>query len=161
VIALAAAACGDDDEDEPAEDRADTATATAPPTETAPKATRPEEETDAGATEAEEPSREEQVEGGPGDEEPIRSEAIFTARNARISPRLVRVPPFIAVRVVLRSGDGERYGLQIGGRTLSVGPGRSRDAVTLEGLQPNRRYVGRPIGAETVVRVEGSAEPGP
>jgi hypothetical protein len=162
ALALAAAGCGDDESDS-----ADRPTTTAPETDTATAETDTAAETDTGAETAtdesggEEPSREEQVEGGPGDEEPIRSEAVFTARDGRIAPRVVRVPPFIAVRVVLRSGDGIRYGLRIRGRTLSVGPGQRSDAVTLGGLQPNQSYVGAPIGAQTVVKVEASAEPGP
>src|SRR2546425_9731194 len=49
--------------------------------------------------------------GGAGDEEPIRTQALVTGRGGRISPRVVRVPPLIAVRLELRSGDGRSYGL--------------------------------------------------
>lgn len=159
VLALAAAGCGGDDEKPPA--RGDTgAERTVPPggdTERQPTQTeRPPPE----KGQAERPPPEE-GEGGAGDEEPIRSDAVFTAGGGRISPRLVRVPPFVAVRIELRSGDGRAYGLVVKGRTLQVGPGKRRASVLLEGLRPGRRYTGAPVGARNTVAVEASAEPGP
>ena len=59
--------------------------------------------------------------GGAGDEIPARSQALISGRGGRLSPRLVRVPPFISVRVELRSTDGARYSLRGGGKTLTVG----------------------------------------
>ena len=57
--------------------------------------------------------------GGAGDEIPARSQAQFTGRDGRVSPRLVRVPPFISVRVELRSADGAEYKLSGGGKTIT------------------------------------------
>ena len=37
------------------------------------------------------------------------SQALFTGRGGRLTPRVVRVPPFIAIRVELRSADGATY----------------------------------------------------
>jgi len=107
------------------------------------------------------PSSPEDQPGGAGDEEPIRTEALVTGRGGRISPRLVRVPPFIAVRLELRSGDGRSYGLRVAGRRLRVGPERRRDSALLEGLGHGERYLARPIGAGNAVRIEATAEPGP
>ncbi len=44
--------------------------------------------------------------GGAGDEEPARTLALFTGEGGRITPRTVRVPAFISIRVELRSEDG-------------------------------------------------------
>ena len=96
--------------------------------------------------------------GGAGDEIPARAEAIITGRRGRLSPRKVRVPPFIAVRVVLRSGDGKAYQLNGAGMTLSAG-GRRSDTATFDGLRPGRRLLMRSTGGRVVV--EASAEPGP
>ncbi len=99
--------------------------------------------------------------GGAGDEEPIGVDAVFTVKNGRISPRVVRVPPFIAVTVTLVSGDGRDHGLQIAGQRLKVGAGRKRDSVRLAGLHQGGAYRGRLLGGGGNVRVEASAEPGP
>ena len=109
---MLARGCGDDDE-EPAD------TATAPPrsghaTETGRAAeTRPCPRSEA------EPSPEDQP-GGAGDEEPAQSQAAFTGRGGRVTPAVVRVAPFIAIRLQLRSADGAAYGLSCRGRTLRV-----------------------------------------
>jgi hypothetical protein len=154
VVALAAG-CGGDDEEEDAPERqpAASAPATTQSTgeETAPAATQPED----GAT-APEP------EDDPGDaeaEEPVRSEAVFTGRAGRISPARVNVPPYIAVRVVLRSADGRPYQLRVEGATLTVGPDRPSESVQLDGLQPQARYTATGNGQRLVV--SASAEPGP
>ena len=98
--------------------------------------------------------------GGAGDEEPARSQALLTGKGGRISPRLVRVPPFISVRVELRSSDGRKYGLRMAGRRLSVGGGSGSASTTLDGLRPGAAYVGRGSDGSRV-RIEASAEPGP
>jgi hypothetical protein len=99
--------------------------------------------------------------GGAGDEEPIRSEAVLTGRDGRLSPRVVRVPAFIAVRLELRSGDGARYAARVAGRTLRAA-GSDDDATMLDGLPPGERYAVRAVeGARGTVHVEASAEPGP
>lgn len=99
----------------------------------------------------------EDQQGGAGDETAARSQAMFTGRRGRVSPRLVRVPPFIAIRVELRSADGRRYSLSGAGKTLRTG-GRMA-AATFDGLRPERRLTLRGTGGRVVV--EASAEPGP
>jgi hypothetical protein len=73
----------------------------------------------------------------------------------------VRVPPFISVEVVLRSADGQSYGLRIGGRTLRAGGALGSASVKLDGLRAGKAYVGTELDTGVKVRVEASAEPGP
>ncbi|MGI8596931.1 MAG: hypothetical protein ACR2LY_06565 [Thermoleophilaceae bacterium] len=99
--------------------------------------------------------------GGAGDEEPIRTEAVLRGRDGRLAPRLVRVPPFISVRLELRSADGRTYAARVAGRTLRA-TGSRPDAVTLEGLPTGDRYVVRATGGGSGRSViEAVAEPGP
>ena len=86
---------------------------------------------------------------------------MFTARAGRITPRLVRVPPFIAVRAELRSADGRAYALTFGNRTIRVGAQISSASTVLDGLRPGRAHTGTPGGSGNRVRIEASAEPGP
>ena len=152
------AGCGGDDEDEPAQ------TATVPtqtvrePVTTPPPETTPEEkkkpERDPDAEEITVPEEEQQ-----GDEEAIRSEAVFTGANGKLTPRVVRVPPFIAIRVILRSpGDGS-YTLTIDGKRLSIGAGRTTAQADLAGLLPQKAYTG--MSPQGNVRIAATAEPGP
>lgn len=168
-LTLALAGCGDDDE------RNETAAATAPATET--RAEDPAGETDTEAeteadTETEKPEApetetgftptpEHQREEEGGDEEPARSLALFTGRGGRISPRVIRVPAFISVRVELRSGDGRDYALEFEGEELAVRGGLVSVSRAFDGLRPGDALVGRPLGAGNRVRVEATAEPGP
>jgi hypothetical protein len=167
ALLLLVAGCGDDD------DAADT-TPTAPvATETTETETAPETETET-ETEAEteteveteteietETSPEDQP-GGAGDEEPARSQALFTAQGARVTPRVVRVPAFISVRVELRARDDGPYILEIDGQRIEVGGELSSGSVSLDGLRPGGAYVGMISGrASGRVRVEATAEPGP
>jgi hypothetical protein len=99
--------------------------------------------------------------GGAGDEEPARSLALFIAENGRVSPRLVRVPAFISIRVELRANDGNTYALTIGGKTLAVGERVNSVSARLDGLRPGDAYAGTLQGADGRVRVEATAEPGP
>jgi hypothetical protein len=117
-------------------------TSTQPATKTAPKS--PEEQP-----------------GGAGDEQPARVPASFSGRAGRISPRTVHVPPYIAVRVELRSGDGRSYGLRFPGALLRAGGGRSTDSATLSGLRPGKSVSGTPVGGSSSVRIVADAEPGP
>jgi hypothetical protein len=163
LTALAAAAaigpifggCGGDDEDEaaapvPAE-TVPTHTVPTPVTTPPPETTPTEREPGTGPATA-------PGEGQQGDEEAIRSEAVFTGRAGRLTPREVRVPAFIAVRVILRSAGG-KYSLAIGGRRLAVGDAHRTAKAELSGLLPNKAYTGRsPQGG---VRIVASAEPGP
>ena len=145
-------ACGGDDEDaeQPAETTSTTSVpepVTTPPPET-PETTK---EPDPGDTV---PPEEEQ-----GDEEAIRSEAVFTGKGGKLTPREIRVPAFIAIRVILRGADDRGYSLQIGGTLLAIGQDRAEDELELDGLLPNKSYKGE--SPEGNVRVVASAEPGP
>ena len=99
--------------------------------------------------------------GGAGDEVPARSLALLNARGGRIVPRVVRVPPFISIRVELHSNDGRPYSLTFGDRRIRVGPRISSASTVLDGLRPGRAYTGTPGAAGNQVRIEASAEPGP
>jgi ABC-type glycerol-3-phosphate transport system substrate-binding protein len=160
------AGCGGDEE-EP-ETVATPTTAETQTTATEETVTEPEVET---ATEVEtepetvtvetETSPEDQP-GGAGDEEPARSQALFTAAGGRVTPRVVRVPSFIAVRVELRARDAGPYTLTIGGQTIEVGAALNSMSVSLDGLRPGDAYVGKLGGQATGrIRVEATAEPGP
>ena len=160
---LALAACGGDDEDGGLGGQAVTTETRPERTQPPPAAGEPEQPRTAGPeteTRPAPPAGEEQ-EGGAGDEEPIRSEAVFTGRGGRIAPSVVRVPSFIAVRIVLRSVDGGRYGLRVAGRALEVGPAKSRASANLPGLPSQDSYTARPSGTGNTVRIVASGEPGP
>jgi hypothetical protein len=163
ALLLLVAGCADDDDD------ADTTPSAPVATETAETETTPEVETE---TEVEtEPEVETEIEtetspedqpGGAGDEEPARSLALFTAQNGRVTPRVVRVPAFISVRVELRARDGGPYTLTIDGRRIEAGGQLSSASLSLDGLRPGAAYVGTLGGnASGRVRVEATAEPGP
>ncbi len=145
-------ACGDDDEDTAAETTPTTA-APAPVTTPPPETMAPTKEPDPDEEPRTVPPEEQQ-----GDEEAIRSEAVFTGRNGRLTPREVRVPAFIAIRVILRSADDGAYSLTVNGTRLSI-QGNGTDELELDGLLPNESYRGR--GPNGNVRVVASAEPGP
>ena len=98
--------------------------------------------------------------GGAGDEEPIGVNADLTGRSGRVGPRVVKVPPFIAVTVTLTSADGDDYVVSIGGKRLVTGAGAKHDRVTLSGLRQGGAYRGTASGGGSV-RIEASAEPGP
>jgi hypothetical protein len=148
-------ACGGDDEDE-----SDTAAETAPiATVPAPVTTPPPETPE--TTTAPDPDEEPRTvppEEEQGDEEAIRSEAVFTGKGGRLTPRQVRVPAFIAIRVILRSTDGGAYSLTIKGHRLSIN-GNATDELELDGLLPDKSYEGK--SPQGNVRVVASAEPGP
>jgi hypothetical protein len=155
---LALAGCGGDDEpatdtaartdtDARTETEAPQATVTAPgpaPTETIP------------------PESPEDQPGGAGDEVPARSIAMFVGSRGRITPSKVRVPPFIAVRVELRSADGRSYALRFRNRTLRVGGAVATRSTVFAGLRAGEGLAGRPVPpTRNGVLVEASAEPGP
>jgi hypothetical protein len=155
--------CGDDDDGSTAPSR--TATAETTPAETATAETTPTDtESEPVETETEEARTEtspEDVPGGAGDEEPARTLALFTARGGRIIPRVVRVPAFIAVKVELRSADGETYALRFGDTTITAGGRLSSVATTIDGLRPGEAITGKPASQGNPVRIEATAEPGP
>jgi hypothetical protein len=188
LLAGVFAACGSDEEEragtttQPAttqgttapSEEAGTVTEDAPtqaeePPGTAPEAgeTAPDEETEAESPPGESPEEDaprgspEDQPGGAGDEEPARSLALFTGRGGRITPRVIRVPAFIAIRVELRSADGRAYGLEFAGETIRVTGGLGSVSTTLDGLRPGRAVTGNPVGAGNRVRIEATAEPGP
>lgn len=169
AAALGAGCGGDDDEPQPRDTGAESAPDT---TEERTEADRPEKKgrgdgsggakAPAGGETGEQPpaggSPEDQP-GGAGDEISARSQAEITGRDGRVSPRLVRVPPFIAVRVRLRSADGAEYRLAGGGRTITAGGRTEAVSADFDGLRPGRRLVLK--GPQGTVVVEASAEPGP
>jgi hypothetical protein len=172
ALVLVLAACGGDDE----ESAATTEAQPAPTAEPAPTETHAETEPEARETETEaeaEPEPPEPAEppeppaspedqpGGAGDEEPARSLALLTGENGRITPRRVRVPAFIAIRVELRSEDGREYGLTFDGETIRVSGGLASVSTTIDGLRPGEAITGTPTGPGNRVRIEATAEPGP
>jgi hypothetical protein len=163
---VAISGCGGDDEEASTTPTttapAETATTESTPAETTPAETEgepPVTETE-GQAEAE-PESPEDMPGGAGDEEPARTLALFTGRGGRITPRAVRVPAFISVRVELRSADGAVYSLRFGDATVKSGDRLSSHATTIDGLRPGEAIIGRPAGAGNRVRIEATAEPGP
>ena len=99
--------------------------------------------------------------GGAGDEEPARTLALFTAKDGRITPRVVRVPAFISIEVQLRSADGEKYKMRFGDVTITAGGGLSSVSTTIDGLRPgqgDRRNAGGPRQPRTH-RGHGRARP--
>jgi hypothetical protein len=175
ALTLALASCGDDDEDTAAGTEAQPpATAEPAPTateeaETATDETEAEGETEEegdepdapDADEPEPPVSPEDQPGGAGDEEPARSLALFTGEGGRITPRAVRVPAYISIRVELRSEDGREYGLTFDGETIRVSGGLGSVSTTIDGLRPGEAVVGTPTGPGNRVSVEATAEPGP
>jgi hypothetical protein len=169
VVALGVGACdGDDDDDGTAAggtataDRTETATTETTPTETEAETettgTETGGEAEGGGATPPSTSPEEQ-EGGAGDEVPASSQALITGNGGNLSPRRVRVPPFIAIRVQLRSADGVEYRLSGGGRTIEAGGEIETTATTFDGLRPSERLVLR--GPQGKVTVVPNAEPGP
>jgi len=162
---LVFAGCGGDDEEPAATSEAPTVAETEKaPTEvtTAPTETagEPEPEPEPDAEPEEQHSPEDQP-GGAGDELPAEVLALFTGENGRITPPSVRVPPFISIRVELRSADGQEYGLTFKGETIKVSQGLGSVSTTIDGLRNGEAVVGKPTGARNAVRIEATAEPGP
>ena len=139
--------CGGDDEPEPV------ATTEPPAVSTLPEMTVPEtteETTTEATTETEEQprqrersrERERTRERDEGDEEEARTEVRLTGRGGRVTPRRVSVPPFLAIRVILRARDGDAYFVTLGGSGVGSG-GKGSTELELEGLRRGRRYDGR------------------
>jgi hypothetical protein len=167
LFALALAACGDDDESggggaygggvTTAE--TDTATTETTPTDAATTGTETGGgKADGGGAVAPGASPEDQP-GGAGDEVPASSQAQITGDGGKLTPATVRVPPFIAIRVVLRSADGVEYELRGGGKTVQAGGEIESASKTFEGLRTGERLVLR--GPQGNVTIEANAEPGP
>lgn len=177
ALALLASACSGDDEGEgttagttatePAEtttggtdtEATETETTETETTETETDETERTGPTQGGGAEAPGGQSPEETPGGAGDEVPASSQALITGRGGSLHPTVVRVPPFIAIRVVLRSADGVEYSLSADGRSVEAG-GEIRSASTLfAGLRPSERLVLR--GPQGEVTILPSAEPGP
>jgi hypothetical protein len=163
-LLMAISGCGGDDEESssapstaPATTSSETATVGVP-TETEQE---PEPETETEETETTPAESPENEPGGAGDEEPARTLALFTAKDGRIIPRVVRVPAFISIEVQLRSADGAKYRMRFGDTTISVGEGLGSVSTTIDGLRPGKAIVGTPEGPGNRVRIEATAEPGP
>ena len=160
---LVPAGCGGDDEKTPTTQagtaRTETAATESARTETA---ERPAETTETPSeTSAQPTTSPEDMPGGAGDEEAARVLALFTARGGRITPRVVRVPAFIQVKVELRSADGQTYGLRFGDTTITAGGQFDSVSTAIPGLRQGEAVTGRPTGAGNPVRIEATAEPGP
>src|SRR4051812_19740189 len=95
--------------------------------------------------------------GGAGDEEANRAPALFTGRDGHITPAVVRVPPFIAIRVELRSADHHPYMLTFGNKVLRVGPQVASMSTSLSGLRHGQSIVGRSHAQVGSVRIEANA----
>ena len=156
---LGLAACGGDSKDQGATQQAPTRpTQTAPRSSTAPRQGA-RTVTEPPAKKA--PTSPERQPGGAGDEQAARVPASFSGRAGRISPSAVHVPPYIAVRVELRSADGRAYGLRFPGGLVRAGGGRGTGSAMLSGLRPGKSVTGQPLGGGSPVRIVADAEPGP
>jgi hypothetical protein len=163
VVLAALAGCGSDDEDQPPA----STQANAPPSEAETTTTEsqpnPATETlpndgDGNGVGTSEP---ESQTGGAGDEVPAQTLALFTGKNGAITPRTVRVPAYISIRVELRSGDGAEYSLTFGDKTITVRDPLHSVASRFDGLKPGAKLVGTPTGASGKVVISATAEPGP
>jgi len=161
VLAAGLAGCGGGDK-KPADAGAGIRGATtAPPTTPQPPAARPTTSTAPSPSQpAPTPTSPQAAPGAGGGTEPARTELTFTAAGTRITPQTAGVAPFISVRVTLVSKDTAMHALTIGGKTLTVGPGRASATVTLAGLKPGQSYAGHSSRGQTV-RILSTSEPGP
>jgi hypothetical protein len=103
----------------------------------------------------------EQQPGGAGDETPISTQALFTGKGGDITPATIRVPPFIAVKVVLHSADGASYGIEVAHHELNVDGSHPTATVQLSGLRAGKRYTVAVNGAPETLAIVANAEPGP
>ena len=99
--------------------------------------------------------------GGTGDETPIATQALFTGKGGDITPATIRVPPFIAVKVVLHSADGGGYGIEVARHELKVDRTTRTASVRLSGLRAGKRYAVDVNGAPETLAIVANAEPGP
>jgi hypothetical protein len=165
LLALAVTGCGGDDEptraaggatttSEAATDQEATETAAAPETETG---DTPPQETDTGPSSSPEDSP-----GGAGDEKPARTLVQFTGKDGQILPRFAVVPPYIGIRVELRSTDGRKYGLDFGeGKRIEVGGQVASASTQLEPLISSARRSGASTaeGSSVMLRARDAVNP--
>jgi ABC-type transport system substrate-binding protein len=162
VLALALlvmGGCGGDDEPTPPATQEGTASEETTAT-SEPETTAVDPETETLPNDGDGTGTGESGQGGAGDEQAAETLALFTGKNGDITPRTVRVPAFISIRVELRSADGADYALRFDGRIMKVGETLNSLGVRFDGLRPGAKLVGRAsTGGE--VTVAATAEPGP
>jgi hypothetical protein len=159
VLLLVPVGCGADDESAPPAKQQETASEQATATSNTETAT-PDPATETLPNDGNGTGTGESGQGGAGDEVPAETLALFTGKNGAITPRMVRVPAFISIRVQLRSGDGADYALKFGAETITVRDPLTSLSARFDGLRPGAKLVGRAsTGGE--VTVAATAEPGP
>lgn len=149
ALALAVGACGG----------GNTGAGTSQPTASAPEATTPPPDaTQPGTGPVTTPTTTTPAQTQPsgdagGEEQAVRVPASFVvAPGARLTPRTITVPPFLAVEISVRSDDGRPHRLVLETpvpHALEVAAG-ARAAVRIPGLRAGRYRVtldGRPAGA--------------
>ena len=154
------AGCGSDDEGSPPAtptSQPDVGTATTTETQPNPAITETQPNDGNGQPGSATGTSPEDQQGGAGDETPAETPALFTGDGGRITPRVVRVPAFISVLVLLRSGDGAKYGLTFDGQTVESGG----KGIRLDGMKQGAKVVGKSTTGGGEVRIEATAEPGP
>ena len=108
------------------------------------------------------PTSPEDEEGGAGDEEPARSEVELEFTRDGLEPPIVRVAPFIAVKLIVRSVDGSEYDLSVSGPLSGGGAnGNTETDLDLEGLRPGQKYEVREKNSGSVTAIVASDEVGP
>jgi hypothetical protein len=159
IALLALAGCGSDDEPTPpATQQGSASEETTATSET--QTTAPNPETETLPNDGDGTGTGESGTGGAGDEEPAQTLALFTGKSGDITPRTIRVPAFISIRVEVRSADGADYVVTFGDKTITAGGALSAASTRFDGLRPGAKLVGKAsTGGE--VTVEATAEPGP
>jgi hypothetical protein len=164
LLALAIAGCGGDDDDSSAKSKLEveqkvltdtTSTQVEPKTETLPN------DGNGNGLEKEPESQT----GGAGDETPAQTLALFTGKDGRITPHVVRVPAYISVLVQLRGADDAGYSITFGDKNIRVSPGLSSAGTRFAGLKPGAKLVGQATTGQGTdagtVTISATAEPGP
>lgn len=162
ALTLAAAGCGSDDEEPAGQTTPPAATAQ---TEGAGTDTAPEPETTtapAPGTTEDEPASPEDQEGGAGDEEPARTEVELAVSREGISPREVRVVPYLRVVIVVRSTDGTAYDLRYSAPgTTGEASGTGTARIELDGMRPGEEAELTERTTGTRARIVASDAAGP
>jgi hypothetical protein len=159
ALAIGTAGCGGDDEK--ASDTTPTGSDSYGTTQGITQVTETEKRDSTVDVPADTGTSPEEQPGGAGDEIPASSQALVTGKGGKLSPRIVRVPPFIAVRLVLESADGGSYSLSDadGKARVSVDKDISSASTKIAGLKTGARLVLK--GPQGDVIIEANAEPGP
>ena len=148
-----------------------TGNGTTEPTASAPAATTPPADaTEPGtsSTQTPRPAREappikQETSDGEDGARNVRVPARFVVRVQRLEPRTIRVPPFLAVKVTVRSGDGEQHRFALNTpepQQLDIYPDRGeRASMLVAGLRPGRYRIRVDFAYAGALVVGG--EPGP